>query len=247
MKLKTSVLVLAMAMFADHLHAAMTFVSGYVESLKLGVVDSTTPLYAGQPGSYCDSFPYPPGSPTGMFIEDLAWDIEFNTAHPYIIISGEVTPNLPWNISMTITFALDHAYSNRIMPIPTGVLYTNIGGSALTGLEPTAGVTAFPVEGYLQPGTYTISSQGGFWACFGWEIDFAPVIPPTSISVTSNSQLILSWTGLQGYTYLLQYTTNLNQPHWANLGSPITATNTLASVTTPVAPDRQRFYRVQQQ
>ena len=52
-----------------------------------------------------------------------------------------------------------------------------------------------------------------------------------------------SWSALAGATYLAQYTTNLSQPNWTNLGSPLTTGNyTLTASDTAANP--QRFYRV---
>jgi hypothetical protein len=64
--------------------------------------------------------------------------------------------------------------------------------------------------------------------------------------VTSNS-LVLSWATAQGKHYQLQYKTNLNQTTWINIGSTITASNTVLSATNAINSDKQRFYRVQQQ
>ncbi len=65
-------------------------------------------------------------------------------------------------------------------------------------------------------------------------------------TVTSNS-VFLSWAAAQGKVYQLQYTTNLIQPTWVNIGNAITASNTVLSATNTFGSDKQRFYRVQQQ
>jgi hypothetical protein len=42
----------------------------------------------------------------------------------------------------------------------------------------------------------------------------------------------------------LQYKTNLVQPGWISLGSPITATNNALSASDSIGPNPQRFYRL---
>lgn len=65
--------------------------------------------------------------------------------------------------------------------------------------------------------------------------------------LTTNGQIILSWMAPQGNSYQLQYTTSLSQPNWINIGGLVTGSNTLMSTTTAIGPDKQRFYRVQEQ
>jgi hypothetical protein len=54
----------------------------------------------------------------------------------------------------------------------------------------------------------------------------------------------MTWNGATGFTYLLQYKTNLAQLYWSNSSSPIFATNNLVTGYDALSPDRQRFYRV---
>jgi len=67
-----------------------------------------------------------------------------------------------------------------------------------------------------------------------------------SPAVTTNG-FVLSWVAAQGKNYQLQYKTNLNQVNWINLGSTITASNTVLSATNATGSDKQRFFRIQQQ
>ena len=72
-----------------------------------------------------------------------------------------------------------------------------------------------------------------------------PIIQ-TPVMIT-NGQVLLIWTAPVGKTCQLQYKTNLNQTNWINVGSALTATNTVMSATNAIGSDKQRFYRVQQQ
>ena len=64
--------------------------------------------------------------------------------------------------------------------------------------------------------------------------------------VLTTNGVVLSWAVAQGKIYQLQYKTNLNQANWVNIGSSITASNTVLSATNAAGSDKQRFYRVQQ-
>jgi len=63
----------------------------------------------------------------------------------------------------------------------------------------------------------------------------------------ANGQFMLTWSAVSNGLYQLQYKTNLSQANWINIGSTITASNAVVSVTNSVNTDSQRFYRVQQQ
>ncbi len=68
-----------------------------------------------------------------------------------------------------------------------------------------------------------------------------PVIQPLA---RSGRTINIKWTAMLGKEYQVQYTTNLSPAHWQNLGSPITATNVMATAADSIGPDLQRFYRV---
>jgi hypothetical protein len=72
------------------------------------------------------------------------------------------------------------------------------------------------------------------------------VVELENVTVT-NGMFSFTWDSLPGFVFQVQYKTNLNQPNWINLGSTITASNTVVSATNPIGSDKQRFYRVQQQ
>ncbi|SPE61342.1 conserved hypothetical protein [Verrucomicrobia bacterium] len=82
---------------------------------------------------------------------------------------------------------------------------------------------------------------------FGFDdVSVTPVYPPALQSVVETSgNISFAWNAGVGLTYQVEYTTNLSKANWLSLGSPILATNSLITITDPVGPDRQRFYRVQ--
>ena len=42
----------------------------------------------------------------------------------------------------------------------------------------------------------------------------------------------------------MQCTANLALIHWTNLGGPITATNSVMTISEPIGADSQLFYRI---
>jgi hypothetical protein len=68
---------------------------------------------------------------------------------------------------------------------------------------------------------------------------------PVLQSVTgAGGTLTFTWNAVMNADYQLQYSTDLTQTNWTDLGSLITATNTVMSATDSIGPDPQRFYRL---
>jgi hypothetical protein len=69
-------------------------------------------------------------------------------------------------------------------------------------------------------------------------------VPPfIHASAVGQGTVLLTWSGLVGRSYQLQYKTNLAQTTWANHGAPITATASTVSVSDATT-DSKRFYQV---
>jgi hypothetical protein len=77
------------------------------------------------------------------------------------------------------------------------------------------------------------------------DVSVQPIPAPSfrSVAQTGNS-LTFTWNSLAGLAYQVQYSTNLVQTNWINLGSAITATDFTTTATNVIGPDPQRFYRV---
>jgi hypothetical protein len=74
-----------------------------------------------------------------------------------------------------------------------------------------------------------------------------PITVPTPVfqSVAGTGGTVtFAWSAVVSAVYQLQYRTNLAQGDWSNLGSAITATNTVMSASDSIGPDPQRFYRL---
>lgn len=77
-----------------------------------------------------------------------------------------------------------------------------------------------------------------------FRLNLAVPTPPVFQSITkSGDTLALVWSTMGGFTYRIQSNTNLGTTNWVNLGSAIVATNSTATISDPVGPDGQRYYR----
>jgi uncharacterized repeat protein (TIGR03803 family) len=93
---------------------------------------------------------------------------------------------------------------------------------------------------------YGTAQLGGAYhdgAVFEFSATSAPVL--TSIAEVSGA-IEITWNGLSGQSYQAQYAASLTPLRWFDLGSPVTATNGVASQTDSAPPVVERFYRVYQ-
>jgi hypothetical protein len=70
-------------------------------------------------------------------------------------------------------------------------------------------------------------------------------VPAFQSLVKSGGSVNLTWTAMAGPSYQLQYTTNLTQATWINLGGAINGTNGIINATDISPSDPQRFYHLQ--
>jgi hypothetical protein len=78
-------------------------------------------------------------------------------------------------------------------------------------------------------------------------VSVTPVaVPPPAFQapVLANGLLQLAWSSVPGVSYQMQYTTDLTQGNWINLGGAITASGNSTTASENVGPDPQGFYRV---
>lgn len=82
---------------------------------------------------------------------------------------------------------------------------------------------------------------------FGFdEVSVNAVRAPSFQSITrSGGSINLTWTGMSGLSYQLQYKTNLNQGSWISFGPPVAGANGVMTATDINPADGSRFYRIQ--
>jgi subtilase family serine protease len=71
-----------------------------------------------------------------------------------------------------------------------------------------------------------------------------PAVAPLVQNLTNAGGLVVfNWVAQMGETYQVQYSTDLSQTNWINLGAPLTATNSILT-GSDIPTDQQRFYRL---
>ena len=60
----------------------------------------------------------------------------------------------------------------------------------------------------------------------------------------TNGEIAFTWTAVRGLSYQVQYCENLPGANWFDLGTPIVATNSIASGADSIELSGNRFYRV---
>jgi hypothetical protein len=145
------------------------------------------------------------------------------------------------------------------------VQFANNTGSAI----PAGGSGTFTFETTFDPTAMTSGTTGGtstgnsvaygtVAAMQGFEenvagVASAPFVPTLQTIPAPNFQaplvvagaIQLTWASLPGIGYQVQFTTNLGQTNWSNLGSVITATNNPTTTNVVIGSDSQLFYRVE--
>jgi len=115
-------------------------------------------------------------------------------------------------------------------------LYSFTGGN--DGGSPQAGLVIGPAGSF-----YGTTSQGGGSANVGTVFRLA-VVPEFQAVTLTGATLNLTWSTEPGWTYQLQYTSDLSSSNWSNLSSAITATGPTLNTTDSLTNGTQRFYRL---
>ena len=68
--------------------------------------------------------------------------------------------------------------------------------------------------------------------------------PVTMTAQASGANVVLTWPGLAGQMYQMQYKTNLTDAAWLPLNSPVPGTGASLSLTNNLGGAPQRFYRL---
>ncbi len=77
------------------------------------------------------------------------------------------------------------------------------------------------------------------------DVSVTPALVPSFTSaVRTPGALNLTWGSISGFTYQVQYRTDVVQGAWSNLGASFIATNGTVTTVDAIGPDPQRFYRV---
>lgn len=170
-------------------------------------------------------------------------------------------------LAMKTDSTMDLRYRDDLQVMTTNVYYGVAGGLALVpGTYHVFGNNGTtPYYGSVNSGSNTalksdlasgaIISAAQLYLDLTNASDHLPVVADYTIPITVPAPVLQSVTGTGGMVtftwsavvsavYQLQCRTNLVQGNWSNLGSAITATNTVISAADSIGPDPQRFYRL---
>jgi hypothetical protein len=167
-------------------------------------------------------------APILAFIPDQA----VNTGALLTFTATATDPDIPAN---ALTFSLDP------------------GAPAGAGITPGTGVFTWTPTAAQGPATYSLtvrvtdngSPSRSTAESFNVTVNAVSGIQVTSVTVSTDNLLTLTWTSLSGKTYRVEYKDDLAQTNWSALGDTI-AVGASASTTNSVSGVRQRFYRVEQ-
>jgi uncharacterized repeat protein (TIGR03803 family) len=126
---------------------------------------------------------------------------------------------------------------------PKGTGVTLVSFTGMAGNYPGANPSSRLLVGN-DGNLYGVTPNGGSYNA-GTLFRISVPMPPRLLSVVrTNGNLRATWSAVAGQTYQVEYTSDLSQTGWNNLGSAFTATNGTVDVSDPIGPDRQRFYRL---
>jgi subtilase family serine protease len=164
----------------------------------------------------------------------------------YLYQTLTTTPGQNYLLSLWLANTLDGANTNQFLVQWNGTTLfnqTNLPTIAWTNLQFV--VTATSTNTVLQFGFEDIP----FFLALD-DVSVVPLSPPTfNVAQPAATGFNLTWATIAGQVYQVQYTTNLTQPNWIDLGNPLTATtNTLTlQDTDAITASPSRFYRVVEQ
>jgi hypothetical protein len=135
--------------------------------------------------------------------------------------------------------------------VPVNVLTFSLGPGVPTGatLDPTSGVFTWAVPTNQVSGTNVVNirvadngspSLADVWT-FNIVVVSAPVIETIAFS---NSSVTISWEAVEGWTYRVQYKSNLNDSDWTDLAGDVVAPGSVGMKTDPAPSTMQRYYRI---
>jgi len=117
----------------------------------------------------------------------------------------------------------------------------------VSGGASNPGATAFAtITNTYTAGTFTNYADGSGNIVLQFTPGAAAPPQPTlspNIAGAGTASATVSWSSVAGYTYTVQYKTNLNQVGWLTLGTAA-ATGTTTSIVDNSGPNAERYYRV---
>jgi subtilase family serine protease len=148
--------------------------------------------------------------------------ISFWLANSGLLSGDAVTPN---SVELLWNGATLYAQTNLAAFTWTNLQFLATASSAATTLE------------------FGLRNDNDYFALDNVTVQ-AITAPSFTSAAWNNGTVTLTWNGLAGYEYQLQYATNLPIVNWVNLGVYIIPTTGRITAVDISPPDSQRFYRI---
>ena len=157
-------------------------------------------------------------------------------------------------ISSTGVLFIADAQNNsirKITPRGTNWVVTTIGGmNTIIGVQPFVGNSdgTNSLARFNGPAGVAVDTTGRVFVADSSNNtvrEGTPLLPTIQSVLANNGTITLTWFSAPQQKYQVQYSTNLLQANWIDLGSQVVATN-VSATTFNSSSDPQRFYRVQQ-
>jgi hypothetical protein len=195
--------------------------------------------------SVAGSFAYSPASGTVLDTGANTLSVTFTPADTADYSSTTDTVSLlVLPASLTVTAANATRIYGQTNPVFGGTITGIQNGDNITpvfacGANATSPPGAYAItvgllDSDLRLVNYTVTTNAGVLTIVG----------PTMSVVHPPGGVGFAWPATVGLSYKVQFTTNLFQPRWTDLGAPIPATNSSATVLEAIEPGQGRFYRL---
>jgi hypothetical protein len=193
-----------------------------------------------------DDAPVSSLQPVGQYTTTLRTGPTMNAAGfiiPLSFTSSNADPGIPGTWAGSATCQL-RVWYNGGGTIPDWA--TALMSGVLIGSSPP-----FNVDGLVSADGLPPALPANLAGLQSFNLFYPNAIPPpglqsatlTGSSGQTNSVCSLAWAAVSGHTYQVQYTTNIAQPVWLNLGGPCATTNGIVTASDGVT-NAQRFYRL---
>ena len=119
----------------------------------------------------------------------------------------------------------------------------NLWDKTITGLSPGAYTITFSnVTGFTAPApqAFTIADN----TITTVQANYIGIRPVLQSMTLIGKTLTCVWSAQSNSSYQFQYTTNLAQTNWINLGSPVPATNGIVTTTNSIIANPRAFCRL---